>query len=181
MLRDDKVVSIHQVNLIVFWPRPAFHVSIPSATLRVAERMNRSISEGITTVLSQSGLACIWWDDTAMHWLLEGFGCLHRRSHPSSPLSYSMVENPMYLRCTLLDASRTLFCKRIDALLSHLVPLCVISLAILLTTTGGGLGIHRRIRKLYLFFLGGKGGKCFMHRSVLRRRVWDSSTASRWA
>ncbi len=36
---------------------------------RVAERMNRSISEGITTLLSQSGLSCTWWEDATTHWL----------------------------------------------------------------------------------------------------------------
>ena len=37
--------------------------------LGVAERMNRSIAEGITTVLSQSGLGRGWWEDAATHWL----------------------------------------------------------------------------------------------------------------
>jgi hypothetical protein len=35
----------------------------------VAKRMNQSISEGITTLLSQSGLTCTWWEDAVMHWL----------------------------------------------------------------------------------------------------------------
>jgi transposase InsO family protein len=33
--------------------------------LGVAERLNRSISEGITTILSQSGLSRSWWEDAA--------------------------------------------------------------------------------------------------------------------
>ena len=37
--------------------------------LSVAERMNRLFDEGITTLLSQSGLARHWWEDAAMHWL----------------------------------------------------------------------------------------------------------------
>jgi transposase InsO family protein len=37
--------------------------------LGVAERMNRSIAEGITTLLSQSGLGRAWWEDAATHWL----------------------------------------------------------------------------------------------------------------
>ena len=37
--------------------------------LSVVELMNRSIDEGVTTLLSQSGLAREWWEDTAMHWL----------------------------------------------------------------------------------------------------------------
>src|SRR5258706_233751 len=35
--------------------------------LGAAEHMNRSIGEGITTVLSQSGLGRTWWEDAAMH------------------------------------------------------------------------------------------------------------------
>jgi hypothetical protein len=35
----------------------------------VAERMNQSISEGITTLLSQSGLTRTWWEDAMTHWL----------------------------------------------------------------------------------------------------------------
>jgi len=30
--------------------------------LGVAERMNRSIAEGVTTLLSQSGLVRTWWE-----------------------------------------------------------------------------------------------------------------------
>ena len=37
--------------------------------LGVAERMNRSINEGITILLLQSGLAHSWWEDAAMHFL----------------------------------------------------------------------------------------------------------------
>jgi hypothetical protein len=35
----------------------------------VAEQMNCSIAEGITTILSQSGLTHTWWEDAAAHWL----------------------------------------------------------------------------------------------------------------
>lgn len=31
--------------------------------------MNHLITEGITTVLSQSGLTHTWWEDAAIHWL----------------------------------------------------------------------------------------------------------------
>jgi hypothetical protein len=37
--------------------------------LGVAERMNCSIAKGITTALSQSGLAHTWWEDAVVHWL----------------------------------------------------------------------------------------------------------------
>jgi transposase InsO family protein len=37
--------------------------------LGVAEWMNHSIVEGITTVLSQSGLTRTWWEDATIHWL----------------------------------------------------------------------------------------------------------------
>src|SRR5258706_2947304 len=33
----------------------------------------------------------------------------------------------------------------------------------------------------FIVFLGGKGGKCTMHRNALRRPVWGSSKACRWA
>lgn len=35
----------------------------------VAERMNWSIAEGITTLLSQSGFTRTWWEDATTHWL----------------------------------------------------------------------------------------------------------------
>jgi hypothetical protein len=37
--------------------------------LGVAERLNRTLSEGITTILSQSGLTRTWWEDAATHFL----------------------------------------------------------------------------------------------------------------
>ena len=37
--------------------------------LGVAECMNRLITEGVTTLLSQSGLVRTWWEDAATHWL----------------------------------------------------------------------------------------------------------------
>jgi len=37
--------------------------------LGVAERLNRTLAEGITTILSQSGLTRTWWEDTAAHFL----------------------------------------------------------------------------------------------------------------
>ena len=37
--------------------------------LGVAEWMNCSITEGIMTALSQSGLGQSWWEDAAMHWV----------------------------------------------------------------------------------------------------------------
>ena len=37
--------------------------------LGVAEHLNRSISEGVTTLLSQLGLSRAWWEEAATHWL----------------------------------------------------------------------------------------------------------------
>ena len=37
--------------------------------LGVAERMNRTLDEGITTLLSQSGLSRAWWEEAAQHFL----------------------------------------------------------------------------------------------------------------
>jgi transposase InsO family protein len=50
----------------------------------VTERMNRSISEGITTILSQSGLMRTWWEDAAIHWL---YGKIRLPSSVTAPLS----------------------------------------------------------------------------------------------
>ena len=37
--------------------------------LGVAEHLNRTLNEGITTLLSQSGLSRTWWEDVALHFL----------------------------------------------------------------------------------------------------------------
>ena len=49
--------------------------------LGVAERMNHMLDEGMTTLLSQSGLSCTWWEDTAQHFIY-GKICL-----PSAPIA----------------------------------------------------------------------------------------------
>jgi hypothetical protein len=66
----------------------------------VAERMNRSLSEGITTLLSQAGLARVWWEDAAIHWL-HGKICLPSSSTaPLTPfeLFYGCKPNVSHLR-----------------------------------------------------------------------------------
>ena len=50
----------------------------------VAERMNRSISKGITTLLSQSGLSRTWWEDAATHWL---YGKIRLPCSATAPLT----------------------------------------------------------------------------------------------
>jgi len=55
--------------------------------LGVAEHMNCSIDEGIMMLLSQSSLACHWWEDAAMHWL---YGKTHIPS--SKPGSLTTLE-----------------------------------------------------------------------------------------
>jgi len=52
--------------------------------LRVAECMNRSLSEGITTLLSQSGLTRTWWEEAATHWL---HGKIRLPSSATAPLT----------------------------------------------------------------------------------------------
>ena len=37
--------------------------------LGVVECLNRTLDEGITMLLSQSGLSCVWWEDTTLHFL----------------------------------------------------------------------------------------------------------------
>ena len=51
----------------------------------VAERMNRSISEGITTLLSQSGLSRTWWEDAATHWVYGKIGLPSSATAPLTP------------------------------------------------------------------------------------------------
>jgi hypothetical protein len=49
--------------------------------------------------------------------------------------------------------------------------------------SGGGSCFCACARSCFFFFfflVWGKGGKCVMHRSAVRRRVWDSSAACRW-
>ena len=76
--------------------------------LGVAEHMNCSISEGIVTLLLQSGLAHTWWEDVAMHWL-------YSKSHiPSSS--------------TKLLTSLKLFCKQ-KPNVSHLCPFSCLTYA----------------------------------------------------
>ena len=77
---------------------------------QVAERMNWSISEGITTLLSQSGLMRTWWEDAAVHWLYGPTvkSGSHRRLlplHHSPSLSCSMAGSLTYPPCALGSAS----------------------------------------------------------------------------
>jgi len=46
--------------------------------------MNRSLAEGITTALSQSGLTRTWWEDAAIHWL---HGKIRLPSSVTAPLT----------------------------------------------------------------------------------------------
>ena len=46
--------------------------------------MNRSLSEGITVLLSQSGLSRTWWEDAAMHWL---YGKIRIPASSTKPLT----------------------------------------------------------------------------------------------
>jgi len=50
--------------------------------LGVAERMNRTLDEGVTTLLSQSGLSRTWWEDAAQHFI---YGKIRLPSAPIAP------------------------------------------------------------------------------------------------
>ena len=70
----------------------------------VAERMNRSIAEGITTLLSQSGFTRTWWEDAATHWL-------HGKIRlPSSAIAPSTPFELFYGRKPDLSAMRPFGC-----------------------------------------------------------------------
>src|SRR5258706_8616641 len=51
--------GIHREHLICDTPQQ----------LGVTEQLNHTLDEGITTLLAQSGLSCIWWEDTTHHFL----------------------------------------------------------------------------------------------------------------
>ena len=53
--------------------------------LGVAECMNRSISKGITVLLSQSSLSRTWWEDVAMHWLYRKIRIPSSSTKPLTP------------------------------------------------------------------------------------------------
>ena len=73
ILRDDKGGEYMSAAFDAFFRgagiRSEHSIRDTPQQLGVAEHMNRSIDEGITTLLSQSGLARHWWEDAAMHWL----------------------------------------------------------------------------------------------------------------
>jgi hypothetical protein len=50
----------------------------------IAERMNQSISDGIMTLLSQSGLLRTWWEDAATHWV---YGKIRLPCSATAPLT----------------------------------------------------------------------------------------------
>ena len=55
--------------------------------LGVAERLNRTLDEGITTLLSQSGLSRIWWEDAANHFLYGKMRFPSSVTAPDTPYS----------------------------------------------------------------------------------------------
>ncbi len=58
--------------------------------LGVAERLNRTLDEGITTLLAQSSLSHTWWEDAALHFLYR------RMRLPSAATSPSTSHNLFY-------------------------------------------------------------------------------------
>ena len=57
--------------------------------------MNRSLSEGITTLLSQSSLAHVWREDAAIQWL---HGRIHLPSSVTAPLTPCHKPNISHLQ-----------------------------------------------------------------------------------
>ncbi len=53
--------------------------------LGIAERLNRTLDEGITTLLAQSSLSRIWWEDAASHFLYGRMRLPSTVTAPSTP------------------------------------------------------------------------------------------------
>jgi len=88
ILRDDKGSEYMSGDFDDFLTRAGIRrehsIRDTPQQLGVAERMNRSIAEGVTTLLSQSGLARTWWEDAATHWL---HGKIRLPSSTTAPLT----------------------------------------------------------------------------------------------
>jgi hypothetical protein len=88
ILRDDKggeyIGNDFDVFLADAGIRREHSIRDTPQQVGVAERMNHSLSEGITTLLSQSGLARVWWEDAAIHWL---HGKIRPPSSVTAPLT----------------------------------------------------------------------------------------------
>ena len=56
--------------------------------LGVAECLNRTLDEGITTLLAQSSLSCVWWEDAVVHFL---YGKMRL------PSSVTALDSPFFL------------------------------------------------------------------------------------
>ena len=55
--------------------------------LGVAERLNHTLDKGITTLLSQSGLSQVWWEDAANHFLYRKMRIPLSITTPDSPFN----------------------------------------------------------------------------------------------
>ena len=88
ILRDDKggeyMAGIFDKFLAEAGIRQEHSICDTPQQVGVAERMNRSIAEGVTTLLSQSGLTRTWWEDAATHWL---HGKIRLPSSTTAPLT----------------------------------------------------------------------------------------------
>jgi len=62
--------------------------------LGVTEWMNRSIAEGVTTLLSQSSLARTWWEDAMTHWLHGKIRLLSSTTAPLTPFELFYGRKP---------------------------------------------------------------------------------------
>ena len=98
ILRDDKGGEYSGADLDSFLAeagiRRGHSIRDTPQQLGVAERMNRSLSEGITVLLSQSGLTRTWWEDAAMHWLYGKIRIPSSATGPSTPFELFYNRKP---------------------------------------------------------------------------------------
>jgi transposase InsO family protein len=98
ILRDDKGGEYVTGDFKSFLADAGIHrehsIRDTPQQVRVAERMNRSIAEGITTVLSQSGLTHTWWEDAATHWLHGKIRLPSSATAPSTPFELFYSRKP---------------------------------------------------------------------------------------
>ena len=89
ILRDDKGGEYSSTEfdrfLVDAGVRREHSIRDTPQQLGVAERLNRTLDEGITTLLSQSGLSRVWWEDAATHFLYGKMRIPSSITTPDSP------------------------------------------------------------------------------------------------
>ena len=73
ILHDDKGGEYTSTELNRYLAEAGIHcehlIQDTPQQLGIVEHLNHTLDEGITTLLSQSGLSCAWWEDTTLHFL----------------------------------------------------------------------------------------------------------------